>query len=363
MQRTARSFAFVLCFVAASLLVAAAPNEPLARMEAGCALKGLYARLVDFHTGTTPCLRYHNECDPKSDGSVDRTASMLVAMGITPAELAASEAAMVKWAQQAEAKFHQLPEEEEFAKALAATKPVRAGPPSFEVPLFRPLSRVLAGKDKLASLSPEQGERARKAWEAHSVPLSRSFQKVLVAMKTQVNRARMERFTSVIQAHYQAKRTFPAPGEVELPLDADGRPLAYRVEDGKAVFGIAADYPHGWLALDAKGLDTYHPPVRSGCELKDGASHALDATTLKWSPSSARILPAFAEGQLQGIKLFSIEEGSYFDRLCLKNGDVISTVNGELVSADAANLSAVRGKHHLRILRDGKVFSITVGPK
>ncbi len=352
-----------LCFLAAYVSLGAAPSEPLVRMETGCAFKDLYAHLAEFHRGTTPCLRYQNECDPNSEGPVDRAASTVVAMGITPAELAASEQAMFMWAHRAETRFHRLPEEEEYAKAVASTKRHGAGPATFEVPLFRPLARKVASDDRFSSLTPEQRERVKKAWEAQPVALSRSFAKVLVGMKRQINRGRLEKFTAVIQAHYQESKAFPPPASVELPLDADGRPFGYRVEEGKAVFGVAADYPGGWLAIDASGVDTYHPPPRASCELKDGASYVLDAKALTWDPSAARIVPAFEAGQLKGVKIFSVQEGSYFDRICLINGDIIAAVNDAPVTGDGGNLSAVRGRHRLRILRGGASFSISVGPK
>ncbi|MFY2559023.1 hypothetical protein ACN469_15440 [Corallococcus terminator] len=42
----------------------------------------------------------------------------------------------------------------------------------------------------------------------------------------------------------------------------------------------------------------------------------------------ARIVPAFKDGKSQGFKLFSIREGSLYDKLGFQNGDVIQRVNG-----------------------------------
>ncbi|NVJ21393.1 hypothetical protein HUW62_09200 [Myxococcus sp. AM011] len=42
----------------------------------------------------------------------------------------------------------------------------------------------------------------------------------------------------------------------------------------------------------------------------------------------ARIVPAFKDGKAQGFKLFSIREGSLYDKLGFQNGDVIQRVNG-----------------------------------
>ncbi|MCP3169049.1 hypothetical protein [Myxococcus qinghaiensis] len=42
----------------------------------------------------------------------------------------------------------------------------------------------------------------------------------------------------------------------------------------------------------------------------------------------ARIVPSFKDGKSQGFKLFSIREGSLYDKLGFQNGDVIQRVNG-----------------------------------
>lgn len=126
--------------------------------------------------------------------------------------------------------------------------------------------------------------------------------------------------------------------------------------------GVAADYPYGWVAIDENGPDKYRQTPKGSCQLKEGASYVLDAKTLAWDPKAARIVPAFEDGKLRGVKVFSIQKESYFDRICLRNGDTIAAVNDAPVTANAENLSTVRGRHRLRILRDGASFAITVGP-
>jgi general secretion pathway protein C len=42
----------------------------------------------------------------------------------------------------------------------------------------------------------------------------------------------------------------------------------------------------------------------------------------------ARIVPSFRDGKAVGFKLFSIRPGSIYERLGIKNGDVITRING-----------------------------------
>lgn len=73
--------------------------------------------------------------------------------------------------------------------------------------------------------------------------------------------------------------------------------------------------------------------------------------------SSARIVPHYDDGEMQGMKVDAIKAGSIFEKVGLQNGDVITEVNGividrleatnaifeEFSSADDFNVAARRG--------------------
>src|SRR5262249_35863525 len=49
--------------------------------------------------------------------------------------------------------------------------------------------------------------------------------------------------------------------------------------------------------------------------------------------SQARILPKYENGQMTGVQLNSIQPGSLFEQIGIRNGDVITQVNGIVVSS------------------------------
>ena len=73
--------------------------------------------------------------------------------------------------------------------------------------------------------------------------------------------------------------------------------------------------------------------------------------------SSARIVPQYVEGQMQGMRVDSIKADSVFQKVGLQNGDVITEVNGividrveatsaifdEFATAEAIDIAALRG--------------------
>lgn len=70
--------------------------------------------------------------------------------------------------------------------------------------------------------------------------------------------------------------------------------------------------------------------------------------------SQARILPKYENGQMVGVQLNSIQPGSLFEEIGIQSGDVITQVNGVVVSSpqDSAAL--------LRELTEANQFEVTV---
>lgn len=70
--------------------------------------------------------------------------------------------------------------------------------------------------------------------------------------------------------------------------------------------------------------------------------------------SQARILPKYENGQMTGVQLNSIQPGSLFEEIGIRDGDVITQVNGIVVSSpqDSAAL--------LRELTESNVFEVSV---
>ena len=79
--------------------------------------------------------------------------------------------------------------------------------------------------------------------------------------------------------------------------------------------------------------------------------------------TQARAIPHFENGSPAGYKLFQIVPGSIYDKLGLKNGDIIRGVNGEAIKNpqkafemlnDFKSLNSVE----LEIKRDGNVSNM-----
>jgi general secretion pathway protein C len=70
--------------------------------------------------------------------------------------------------------------------------------------------------------------------------------------------------------------------------------------------------------------------------------------------SQARILPKYENGQMTGVQINSIQSGSLFEEIGIRNGDVITQVNGIVVTSpqDSAAL--------LRELTESNVFEVNV---
>jgi type II secretion system protein C len=70
--------------------------------------------------------------------------------------------------------------------------------------------------------------------------------------------------------------------------------------------------------------------------------------------SQAQILPRFADGQMVGIELDSIEAGSVFEQAGLQNGDLISAINGVRIT------SPEESSRLMAQLADAESFTVTV---
>lgn len=70
--------------------------------------------------------------------------------------------------------------------------------------------------------------------------------------------------------------------------------------------------------------------------------------------SQARILPKYADGEMVGVQLSAIQDGSLFQEMGIQDGDVITEVNGIVVSTPQDNTAL------LRELGEADEFKVTV---
>ena len=73
----------------------------------------------------------------------------------------------------------------------------------------------------------------------------------------------------------------------------------------------------------------------------------------------ARVVPAFRDGECQGLQLFAVKPGSFLEKLGLQDGDVLQAVNGKSLKNPDGSLEAyadLRAARHIELdlLRGGK---------
>ena len=79
--------------------------------------------------------------------------------------------------------------------------------------------------------------------------------------------------------------------------------------------------------------------------------------------TQARAVPEMQGGQMVGFRLMQIQPGSFYEKIGLKLGDVINSVNGEKITDAAKALSVLQELKHMNSLdlgmsRDGKEVNL-----
>ncbi len=121
------------------------------------------------------------------------------------------------------------------------------------------------------------------------------------------------------------------------------------------------------------------PPDASAQKAEpEGAEGFVDTVSLKWADIDAlkanadelrkqiRVRPHFSNNQMDGYRVYGIKKGSAFERVGLRNGDILSAVNQKEIRTmqDAmgiyGELNALEGKSamELGIKRNGKAGTI-----
>ena len=80
--------------------------------------------------------------------------------------------------------------------------------------------------------------------------------------------------------------------------------------------------------------------------------------------TQVRATPFLQNGKAIGFRLFNVRKGSIFERMGIKNGDVVREVNGTVIDSPAAAsglLDVIRTAENLelRLLRQGKPLSLS----
>lgn len=101
-----------------------------------------------------------------------------------------------------------------------------------------------------------------------------------------------------------------------------------------------------------------------------GAVHAETTKPQATNDTEARCVPHFDGGSLDGYRCLQIQPGSRYDRLGLKSGDVIRSIDGARLEDPLTALEKLgrlsadhHGKVALTIERDGQEISRTVDPE
>lgn len=132
----------------------------------------------------------------------------------------------------------------------------------------------------------------------------------------------------------------------ELALDEEGSPAPVQLARGRVAGRPApADVPGLRERVQQLAQDSYQVE-------RDEVEEAMRNPAELFS--QARILPKYENGQMTGVQLNSIQPGSLFEEIGIRDGDVITQVNGIVVTSpqDSAAL--------LRELTESNVFEVNV---
>jgi general secretion pathway protein C len=136
-------------------------------------------------------------------------------------------------------------------------------------------------------------------------------------------------------------------------LDNAGRPeeLLLREDDPSLLAGRKATARRGARRAAAP------PDPDAALDQRLKTLNGPDGQGISQILSSARIVPQYFEGQMQGMRVDSIKADSVFQKVGLQNGDVITEVNGividrveatsaifdEFATAEQIDIAALRG--------------------
>jgi hypothetical protein len=351
-----------------------------------------------FHTAAGPCLRFWEGAAPEEE--LTRTAEAFIQAGISSQQLTSLAGIFLGWSVDREAAVHARSEEEEWIEAITEglSLPVRA--------LFwlrrESLRRMLVldhtkhyaeGTAALGKLSPEQQARVRALWEEHAAALTiSSIIPLRDALQHHETREKLEVLARAIEEH--VSQGHPVPERLDeltgLEPEAlrDGWDNAFSYDptlpDGVRVISLGYDDTLGGSGPDA---DTFRDVVlrKAAPEARPGererpvaACGALPAMSVvsraeydgAWADlnrvaMTARIVPAFNEGEVYGFKFFALQPGSPFALAGLCDDDVVMEVAGIPLTTPENALelySRLRGARtvSLKVQRKGVAGELTL---
>lgn len=77
---------------------------------------------------------------------------------------------------------------------------------------------------------------------------------------------------------------------------------------------------------------------------------------------SARVVPAFRNGERTGLKLFAIRPGSVLANMGFKNGDELRSINGEALTSPEDAFARLKKEHRfvIQLERHGESITRTI---
>ena len=148
----------------------------------------------------------------------------------------------------------------------------------------------------------------------------------------------LNKFSHVVVARIDRGRVILQNGaqREELLLDPDGPPVA----------PVTSKRP-------SRRASRRKPPTKSKSSVQDRLQEMVSDSGDRGAAaifSGARVLPKYQSGKMTGIELSQIKSDSFFEKIGLTNGDVITSINGLLIddpSAQQELLGAFTGADEL----------------
>lgn len=326
--------------------------------------RALEVRLRGLHRTTAPCLRYVP--DPVSDARAALVADRILEAGLDRDQFTDLIGRFIEWADAHEAGAH---EDSQLDEMIGT----RSLPLTGKLVLWLHRDRV----EKMFEMDLEQHRRdATRVWDALSATQQKAVRaaweedpeafviggmlRVVRQLAPKLTVQRMDALAARLREVRQSEGKLPARLEdLGLPATSlqDGwyGTIAYEqvgsgfrlLSSGGGDVEIVREYDLEQAAGDVQSAEVTPPdaewtpqcptlPCTVTLVRADVEAAFADTSALSMS---ARIVPAFQDGEARGFKIFAIKGGSLWARAGFEDGDVITTVNGMSVSSPDKALS------------------------
>lgn len=155
--------------------------------------------------------------------------------------------------------------------------------------------------------------------------------------------------------------TKSVPQKVYITLGGDTGTLSYTVDEKNKLLATTQPRQARSVAPSTSRRKTPEPVGATNSYTKNGKDYFIRSAEVDRELNNfskllnqARVVPFFKNGAHQGYQIKSIDKNSLYDRLGLKNNDIIKTINGETIDSPEKAFSL------LKMLRNEREINLSI---